>query len=138
MEVKNHFPSVCIITDHLLTVNDNRFVLSLNRCTSTIQKSNTPIKTAVTNTGIPVKNKVIFGMGIFHTAYGFKVLRQAKNQCAPDVPRGQFWLRHFQIFCGVGETTQPRQNTGFLRLSFGTKLLDGESNVMFVKRYYAN
>ena len=72
--------------------NDNQYELSLNRITSTIQKSNTPIKTVVTT--IPMKNKVIFGMGIFYTAYRLKVLRQAENECAPDVPRGQFWLRH--------------------------------------------
>ena len=68
---------------------DNGYELSLNGNTSTIQKSNTPIKTVLTTTGIPVKNKVIFGMGIFHTAYRLKVLRQAENQCAPDVPWGQ-------------------------------------------------
>ena len=50
-------------------------------------------------------------MGVFHTAYGLKVLRQAKNQCAPDVPREQFWLCHIQNFCDNGAKTQPRQNT---------------------------
>ena len=65
--------------------NDNRYILSLNWSISTIQKSNTPIKTAITTTGIPVKNKAIFGMRIFLTTYGLEVLWQAKNQCAPDV-----------------------------------------------------
>ena len=45
------------------------------------------------------KTKLFFGMGIFHTAYGLKVLRQAENQYAPDVPREQFWLRQFQNLC---------------------------------------
>ena len=61
--------------------------------------------------GIPVKNKVNFGIGISHTACRCKVLRQAKNQCAPDVPRGQFWLRHIQNVCVNGAKTQPCQNT---------------------------
>ena len=75
-----------------------------------MQKSNTSIKTVVTTTGIPVKNKVCFGIGIFHTAYGLKILRHAENQCAPDVPWGQFWLRHFQNLCDKGAKKQPRQN----------------------------
>ena len=58
-----------------------------------------------------MKNQVIFGMGILHVAYGLKVLRQAKNQYAPDVPRGHFWLRHFQNLWDNGAKTQPRQNT---------------------------
>ena len=41
-------------------------------------------------------------------------MRQAKNQCAPDVPRGQFWLRHFQDLCYNGAKTQPLQNTALL------------------------
>ena len=51
-------------------------------------------------------------MGISHTAYRLKVLQQAKNQCGPDVPLGQFWLRHIQNLCDNGAKTQPRQNTG--------------------------
>ena len=38
-----------------LFYNDNRYILSPNWSTSTIQKSNTPIKTVVTTTGILVK-----------------------------------------------------------------------------------
>ena len=59
-----------------------------------------------------MKNQVIFGMGILHIAYGLKVLRQAKTQYAPDVPWGQFWLRHFQNLWDNGAKTQPWQNTG--------------------------
>ena len=56
------------------------------------------MKIAVTTTGIPVNNNVIFGMGIFHTANGLKSPATGQNQCAPDVPREQFWPRHYQNF----------------------------------------
>ena len=62
--------------------------------------------------GIPVKNNVIFGMGIFHTANGLKVLRQAKINVRQITRGDSFGRVIFKILCDNGAKTQPRQNTG--------------------------
>ena len=76
-----------------------------------MQKSNTPIKIAVTTTGIAVKNNVIFGMGIFHTANGLKVLGQAKISVRQMSRGDSFGCVLFKILWDDGAKTQPRQNT---------------------------
>ena len=72
------------------------------------------MKIAVTTTGIPVKNNVIFGMGIFHTANGLKVLRQAKINTRQMSRGDSFGRAIFKILCDNGAKTQPRQNTALL------------------------
>ena len=103
--------------------NDNRYILSLNWSTSTIQKSNTPIKITVTTTGIPVKNNVIFGTGIFHTADGLKVLGQAKINVRQMSRGDSFGCVIFKILWDNGAKTQPRQNTDWVYLSSVCKVM---------------
>ena len=69
------------------------------------------MKIAVTTMGIPVKNNVIFGMGIFHTAIGLKVLRQAKINVRQMSRGDSFGRVIIKILCDNGAKTQPRQNT---------------------------
>ena len=76
-----------------------------------MQKSNTPIKIAVTTMGIPVKNNDIFGMGIFHIANGLKVLGQAKINVRQMSRGDSSGCVIFKILCDNGAKTQPRQNT---------------------------
>ena len=71
------------------------------------------MKMAVTTTGIPVKNNVIFGMGIFHTANGLKVLGQAKINVHQMSRGDSFGCVIFKILWDNGAKTQPRQNTVF-------------------------
>ena len=61
--------------------------------------------------GIPVKNNVIFGMGIFHTANGLKVLRQAKINVRQMSRGDSSGCVIFKILWDNGAKTQPRQNT---------------------------
>ena len=75
------------------------------------------MKIAVTTMGITVKNNVIFGMGIFHTAIGLKVLRQAKINVRQMSRGDSFGRVIFKILCDNGAKTQPRQNTGQVTMS---------------------
>ena len=58
-----------------------------------------------------MKNNVIFGMGIFHTANGLKVLGQAKISVRQMSRRDSFGSVIFKILWDNGAKTQPRQNT---------------------------
>ena len=58
-----------------------------------------------------MKNNVIFGMGIFHTANGLKVLRQAKINVRQMSRGDSFGCVIFKILWDNGAKTQPRQNT---------------------------
>ena len=58
------------------------------------------MKIAVTTMGIPLKNNVIFGMGIFHTANGLKVLRLAKINVR-QMSRGDSLAAPYSKFCAT-------------------------------------
>ena len=59
-----------------------------------------------------MKNNVIFGMGIFHTANGLKVLRQAEINVRQMSRGDSFGCVIFNFLWDNGAKTQPRQNTG--------------------------
>ena len=59
-----------------------------------------------------MKNNVIFGMGIFHTANGLKVPGQAKINVRQMSRGDSFGCVIFKILWDNGAKTQPRQNTG--------------------------
>ena len=58
-----------------------------------------------------MKNNVIFGMGILHTANGLKVLGQAKINVRQMSRGDSFGCVIFKILWDNGAKTQPRQNT---------------------------
>ena len=58
-----------------------------------------------------MKNNVIFGMGIFHTANGLKILGQAKISVRQMSRGDSFGCVIFKILWDNGAKTQPRQNT---------------------------
>ena len=59
-----------------------------------------------------MKNNVIFGMGIFHTPNGLKVLGQAKINVRQMSRGDSFGCVIFKILWDNGPKTQPQQNTG--------------------------
>ena len=61
-----------------------------------------------------MKNNVIFGMGIFHTANRLKVLGQAKINVRQMSRGDSFGCVIFKILWDNGAKTQPRQNTVYV------------------------
>ena len=68
-----------------------------------------------------MKNNVIFGMGIFHTANGLKVLRQAKINVRQMSRGDSSGCVIFKILWDNGAKTQPRQNTAYQCLAHPTE-----------------
>ena len=70
-----------------------------------------------------MKNNAIFGMGIFHTANGLKVLRQAKISVRQMSRGDSFGCVIFKILWDNGAKAQPRQNTVRGRSNEGSQLM---------------
>ena len=87
--------------------HDNQYVLSPTLNTHTIQKFNTPIKTAacIRNSN----DKVTFGIGISYTSYELQGLWQAKNQCVPGVYGDSFCCIIFKICATMAQKRSVRR-----------------------------
>ena len=64
-----------------------------------------------------MKNNVIFGMGIFHTANRLKVLGQAKISVRQMSRGDSFGCVIFKILWDNGAKTPPRQNTAYIQFN---------------------